>query len=669
MLIQNKTLISMVPSAPPEVSSATSVDLDLTLTLGDDDDVSEDIDDESSFDRRQSSMMSLPPLPEQLEQEARRQAEREERLERVERVLRTLRHAAARRFRDVAAMLRVPLLFGSLLLLGLTLFALREDGVRTIPRWVAFLPTLLAMVGAQLRLGWNVGRASCCPTQRDRMNPPPPIRCAQRVVMRSGTFIFHLMVVFFLVLEATLPTLEPGTSFSLRATPLWVGLVAMLVWITIMLGLFIARVAHAARDPDRAWQEPTFKMIIWTFSWMNIWLCFLFPQLLVVALKLDGVLGADGTWGAILVPAWIALAVFFACTLVCCVSSGVLCYCRYHAPGEGIELSNRLVATTVVASLLGIPTLVAMILLCSRESAPDDISALGVVSPLFAPWIIAVIAMLVERLGATGSRVERCVRRMRGRATERQQGKEKRHDLEVGLREGPAALAAAAAAAVAGDDAIPFPTTGGAVVVAGTETAAGGVEAATAGTEEVVVEAETEANGNGFPAEEGAGSSAPAAAAAAAAGKSPRASLASRVDSFDIGDDVSQSDLGDELALHTMESDEALATAIYRFQEGLTELSFARSSAAATEALGKLLTTLRENRVLTSEGVRKDNLEMLKRHGRQLFRRLRQDGAGEYDENVAKSYGRVLREMSTARALLVALQALGEDIFEEGGAE
>jgi hypothetical protein len=141
------------------------------------------------------------------------------------------------------------------------------------------------------------------------------------------------------------------------------------------------------------------------------------------------------------------------------------------------------------------------------------------------------------------------------------------------------------------------------------------------------------------------------------------------VDSFDIGDDVSQSDLGDELALHTMESDEALATAIYRFQEGLTELSFARSSAAATEALGKLLTTLRENRVLTSEGVRKDNLEMLKRHGRQLFRRLRQDGAGEYDENVAKSYGRVLREMSTARALLVALQALGEDIFEEGGAE
>ena len=97
--------------------SATSVDLDLTLTLGDDDDVSEDIDDESSFDRRQSSMMSLPPLPEQLEQEARRQAEREERLERVERVLRTLRHAAARRFRDVAAMLRVPLLFGSLLLL------------------------------------------------------------------------------------------------------------------------------------------------------------------------------------------------------------------------------------------------------------------------------------------------------------------------------------------------------------------------------------------------------------------------------------------------------------------------------------------------------------------------------------------------------------------------
>jgi hypothetical protein len=197
------------------------------------------------------------------------------------RLLTTLRFAALRRFHAVVILLRGPLVIGTLLLVGMTLFALADDGV-PVPRYVAFIPTLGAVAGVQLQLLIRVGRASCFPRAQDRANPPPCLQRAQRAVTRGGIFVFHALVVVFIALEA----FPFGASFAVRAIPLYIGVCAMLLWIVAMCGLFVARIVGAARDGEQSWQEPAVKMALWLCSWGHIWLCFLVPQVSVLYVPL-----------------------------------------------------------------------------------------------------------------------------------------------------------------------------------------------------------------------------------------------------------------------------------------------------------------------------------------------------------------------------------------------
>jgi hypothetical protein len=181
------------------------------------------------------------------------------------------------------------------------------------------------------------------------------------------------------------------------------------------------------------------------------------------------------------------------------------------------------------------------------------------------------------------------------------------------------------------------------------------------------------------PARAAAASAAPSAPAGVADAVEAAAAGLGRVRSLDFSEDSDDGEaqgaaVGGIVGTSQEQSDAELASAMVRFEEGLTQLSYARTSDEATSALASLLTTLRVNRSLSGEGIRKDNLENVKRHGRALFARLREERGrerlpaarfGEYDVRVAKAYGRVLREMSTARTLLVAMQLLDDDIFFE----
>ena len=724
------------------------------------------------------------------------------------RLLTTLRFAAVRRFHAVVLLLRGPLVIGTLLLVGMTLFALVDDGV-PIPRYLAFIPLLAALVGVQLQLFVRLGRVSCFPRAQDRLNPPPCLQHAQRIVTRGGIFVFHALFVAFVALEA----FPFGVSFAVRAIPLYVGTCAMLLWMVAMGALFVARIVAVRDGGEESWQEPVVKMVLWLCSWGHILLCFLVPQIVLVTLKAEGLVPL-ALWGAILVPTWIALGVFATCNVACCVSSAVLCYCEHHAPGEGLALSNRLVAVTVLAALIGAPVLVALILFAAKERSPNEISAIGVVSPLFVPWAAIILAMVVARTMLVCDACHQCTKRMRGRATDRVQAREKRRDLELGGNEqrgsasvvnessgtaapehgaGVAARASAAlvppaaeigasvdvtpgageAGAAAAADTNFFPngpslslsTTPGAspdhrgaaavssvgtppVAVAAVNLPPATVDAASAAAAEAGAEAPTTAAKEAAPAPSpgeaplAAGSTTnaaeeeldgfvmvdsslgaadaialsvdakpqgssgveltifpplPAAGVAASDAASDAASTAptgamgvpgasaglGRARSRDTSDDdsadvgMSGSALGgsaSESIDDIEQSDEELAIAMARFEEGLIRLSYARTSAEATSALTTLLTTLRLNRSLSCEGIRKENLENMKRHGRALFERLRDERGrestpaarfGEYDERVAKAYGRVLREMSTARTLLMAMQLLDDDIFFE----